>query len=263
LILVLGIDAATWTVIRPNLNRLDTFRRLCETGRCTDMVLKETPVSPLIWCSMFCGRTFEEHGHDSFVKGDKIIKREDIAVEFIWDVLAKKGKKIVALNVPFVVPTFSFGTDFRPVGFGLPTDEKEWQDELDQVTGKVKELLSTDADVLIAVYTLLDRVQHFHWGEDCVLDWYGKLDAKLGEVLFNSGFLSDKNNKLILVSDHGFCSFGEAKIQTLPKETKHGTLKGDHHENAIAITVNVDRLINQPQDVYTTICESYWQAENK
>ncbi len=108
------------------------------------------------------------------------------------------------MNVPFVVPTFNFGIDFKPVGFGLPTDEKEWQAELEQVTGKIKELIKTDLDVLIAVYTLLDRVQHFHWGEDCMLDWYIKLDQKLGEVLFNSGFLADSDNKLIVVSGHGF-----------------------------------------------------------
>ncbi len=253
MILVLGIDAATWTVIRPNLNRLDAFRRLCETGRCTDMVLKEKPISPLIWCSMFSGKTYAEHGHDSFVKGDKIIKREDIAVDFIWDVLHKQGKKIVAMNVPFVVPTFNFGTDFRPVGFGLPTDEKEWQAELEQVTARVKELIKSDLDVLIAVYTLLDRVQHFHWGEDCVLDWYIKLDKKLGEILFDSGFLADSANILIVVSDHGFCSFGEAKIQTLPRETKQGVLKGDHHENAIAITMNTTYSIEKPQDVFFAI----------
>ena len=36
-----------------------------------------------------------------------IVKREDIKVELIWDMLQKKGKKVAALNVPFVVPTYS------------------------------------------------------------------------------------------------------------------------------------------------------------
>jgi len=253
MILVLGVDAATSTVIRPNLGTLPTFRRLCEAGKCRDLVLKETPISPSVWCGMFCGKTPEEHGHRSYVEGGNIVKRQDIKVDFIWDILHKEGKKAKALNVPFVVPPYSFNVDFKPVGFGLPTNEKEWQEELDRVTQKTKELLGQSPDLLISVYTLLDRIQHFHWGEDCVIGWYKKLDDRIGELLFHSGFLDNENNKLIVISDHGFCSFGEAKIQTLPERTEHGRLKGDHHENAFLVTVNLDYQINRPQDVFFAI----------
>jgi len=252
-ILVLGIDAATWTVVRPNLDRLGAFRRLCNIGKGRELVLKETPVSPSVWCSIFSGKMPEEHGHRSYVVDGNIVKREDIKVDFVWDVLEKEGRRAKALNVPFVVPPYSFGVDFKPVGFGLPTNEKEWQEELEKVTGKTKELLREKPDLLVSVYTLLDRVQHFHWGEDCVLEWYRKLDDKMGELVFDTGFLEEENNSLIVISDHGFCSFGEAKIQTLPEETEHGKLKGDHHENALLITVNLDYEINRPQDVFHAI----------
>ncbi|MCJ7514494.1 MAG: alkaline phosphatase family protein [Dehalococcoidia bacterium] len=253
MIFVLGLDAATWTVISPNLYELPNFRKLCEIGKCSDLIITEKPVSPSIWCGMFCGKSFAQHGHDSFVVADNIVKREDIKVDFIWDILQRKGKKAIALNVPFVVPPFSFGVDYKPVGFGLPTDEKEWHAELETITAHTKELLVQKPDLLISVYTLLDRVQHFHWGEDCVLGWYKKLDSKIGELLFDTRFLEDEANRLIIISDHGFCSFGEAKIQTLPKETKQGTLKGDHHENALLITVNLDYEISKPQDVFYAI----------
>jgi predicted AlkP superfamily phosphohydrolase/phosphomutase len=226
-ILVLGIDAATWTVVRPNLDKLSTFKKLCNTGKSRDLVVKQELISASVWCGMFCGKTPEEHGHHSYtVDGN---------------------------NVPFIVPPYSFGVDFKPVGFGLPTNEKEWQEELEKVTEKTKELLQQELDLLVSVYTLLDRVQHFHWGEDCVLDWYRKLDDKIGELVFESGFAGEKDNSLIVISDHGFCSFGEAKIQTLPEETEHGRLKGDHHENALLITVNVDFEIDTPQDVFHAI----------
>jgi predicted AlkP superfamily phosphohydrolase/phosphomutase len=253
MILVLGVDAATSTVIRPNLGTLPTFRRLYEIGKCRDLILQETPISPSVWCGMFCGKTPEQHGHESYVVDGNIIKREDIKVDFIWDILHKEGKKAKALNVPFVVPPYSFNVDFRPVGFGLPTNEKEWQEELERVTAKTKELLGQSPDLLISVYTLLDRIQHFHWGEDCVIGWYKKLDDKIGELVFDSGFLDNENSKLIIISDHGFCSFGEAKIQTLPEKTEHGRLKGDHHENAFLVTVNLDYQINRPQDVFLAI----------
>jgi len=253
MILVLGIDAATWTVIKPNLDRFPAFKKLCQVGKCRELILKEKPVSPSIWCGMFSGKTPEEHGHEDFVVGDRLVRREDVKVEFIWDILHREGKKVKVLNVPFVVPPYSFNVDFRPVGFGLPTNEEEWQEELERVTEKTKELLVESPDLIISAYTLLDRIQHFHWGEDCVLEWYRKLDDKIGALLFDTSILEEKNNKLIVISDHGFCSFGEAKIQTLPQNTEHGKLKGDHHENALLITVNVNYDIIRPQDVFYVV----------
>jgi len=250
---VLGIDAATWTVIRPNLDSLPNFRRLIQIGKSKELVLTEKPVSPSVWCSMFCGKMPQEHGHHAFVSEGNLVKREDIAVEFIWDILQRKGKKVRVLNAPFIVPPYCFNADFKPVGFGFPTNEKEWQQELEKVTEHTKQFLAEKPDLLISVYTLLDRIQHFHWGEDCVLEWYQKLDARLGELLFDSGFLEGQRNQLIVISDHGFCSFGEAKVQTLPRETAEGILKGDHHENAFLVTVNLDCEIDKPQDVFNVI----------
>jgi predicted AlkP superfamily phosphohydrolase/phosphomutase len=254
---VLGIDAASWNVVRANLSELSNLRRLIEVGKSKELILKEKPISPSVWCGMFSGKTPDEHGHENYVANGKIVKREDIKVEFIWDRLYKAGKDVRALNVPFIVPPYSFNVDFKPIGFGLPTNEKEWTEELERVTAKTKELLAEKPDVLISVYTLLDRIQHFHWGEDHVVDWYKRMDEKIGELLFDTGFL-DGDNKLIVISDHGFCSFGEAKIRTLPEHTEYGKLKGDHYENALLITVNVDFEIERPQDVFFSIRNEVW-----
>jgi len=254
---VLGIDAATWSIVTPNLHKLRNFKRLIEVGKSKELILKEKPVSASVWCGMFSGKLPEEHKHESYVVNGKIVKREDIKVDFIWDVLHREGKKVKALNVPFVVPPYSFGVDFKPIGFGLPTNENEWEEELERVTEKTKELLVEEKpDLLISVYTCLDRIQHFHWGEDYVVEWYKRMDNKIGELIFDTGFLDiEEDNKLIIISDHGFCSFGEAKVQTLPEYTKEGKLKGDHHENALLITVNVDYEIERPQDVFFAIEE--------
>jgi len=249
---VLGIDAATWSVITPNLSKLRNFKRLIEIGRSKELILKETPISASVWCGMFSGKLLEEHKHESYVVNDEIVKRADINVDFIWDILHREGKEVKVLNVPFVVPPYSFNVDFKPIGFGLPTNEKEWIEELEKVTETTKEVLAEKPDLLISVYTLLDRIQHFHWGEDYIVEWYKRMDDKLGELLFDSGFL-DGDNRLIVISDHGFCSFGDAKVQTWPEYTKEGKLKGDHHENALLITVNVDYEIKRPQDVFFAI----------
>jgi hypothetical protein len=158
------------------------------------------------------------------------------------------------LNVPFVVPPFNYNVNFKPIGFGLPTTEQEWAEELERVTATTKALIAEEPDVLVAVYTSLDRIQHFHWGEPYVIEWYKRMDAKLGELVMDTDFLDEEeNNKLIVISDHSFCSFGEAKVQTLPEQTPDGKLKGDHHEDAFLVTVNVDYEILRPQDMYFAI----------
>ncbi len=256
--LVLGIDAATWKMIEPNIGRLPNFKKLLETCYSGTIHLKEKPYSPPLWCGMFSGKTVEEHGHKEYVMEGKIRKREDIHVDFIWDILEKKGYKVKAVNVPFVVPPYNFGVDFEPIGYGLPDNPKEWEEELERVTEKVVGLIKEKPDVIIAVFTSLDRIQHFHWGEPLVADWYEKMDRRLGEILFDTNFLENEDNRFILISDHGFCSFGEAKVQTLPKKTKTGIeMKGDHHEDAVVVTKNAGYEIKRPQDVFFAILGAF------
>lgn len=252
--LVLGVDAATWKMIKPNIDELPNWKRLMEECDAGTVELEEEPLSPLIWCGMFSGAYYEEHGHREFMEDGDIVERSDLDVDFVWDELDDE-KDIRAFNVPFVVPPYSHNVDFEPISYGLPTEEEEWGEELEKVTSKTKEILDEEPDVLVSVFTSLDRVQHFHWGEDIVLKWYKKMDERLGEILFDTGFLEDEDNKLILISDHGFCSFGEAEVQTLPKETEKGKLKGDHHEEAVVVTKNVERDIGEPQDVYRAIMD--------
>ena len=166
-------------------------------------------------------------------------------------------KECKSFERTFCCAALFFNVDFKPIGFGLPTNEKEWEEELERVTEKTKELLVEEKpDLLISVYTFLDRIQHFHWGEEYVVEWYKRMDEKVGELIFDTGFL-DGNNKLIVISDHGFCSFGDAKVQTLPQQTKDGqlNLKGDHHEDAFLVTVNVGYEVERPQDVFFAIDE--------
>jgi len=79
----------------------------------------------------------------------------------------------------------------------------------------------------------------------------------MAEILFGTGFLDNRQNKLIIISDHGMCSFGEARVQTLPKKTEWGELKGDHYENAMLITVNFDYPITRPQDVFWALMTNF------
>jgi len=242
--LVIGIDGATWSIIKPNLNRLKTFHRLIDEGRASSILLNQKPWSPSVWCSMFCGLPPEKHGHFDYVKDGEIVKREDIKVEFIWDILDREGISVKALNIPFVVPPYCYNVEFTPVAEGLPIEEHELIEEIERVTEKSLEVLENDKpELFITVYTALDRLSHLHWGEPILVDYYEKIDFALGKLV-------KYDDELIVISDHGFCDYDKAPIRTLPKKTPRGEIKGDHHPEAILITKNVDYEISQPEDVF-------------
>ena len=97
------------------------------------------------------------------------------------------------------------------------------------------EILKSQApELFIVVFSALDRVQHFHWGEPIIRSWYQKIDKILGA-------LEKFAKKIIIISDHGFCGVGKARVKTLPKVNEKGEkLKGDHHQEAILITKNIN-----------------------
>jgi predicted AlkP superfamily phosphohydrolase/phosphomutase len=249
--LVIGVDAATWDVIKPNISSLPNIKGLMEEGREGSIILNQKPWSPSVWCSMFSGKTPEEHGHHDYVKEGEIVRREDIDVEFIWDLLDRKGIRVKALNVPFVVPPYNFNLEFDPVACGVPVEPHELLQEIEEVTAKALEVLDKDKpEVFILVYTALDKLSHLHWGEPVLLEYYRKIDEALGKLL-------PFDEEVILVSDHGFCDYDKAPIRTLPKRTPRGEIKGDHHPEAVLITRNIKAEISQPMDVYRVIKEKY------
>ncbi|HEX54810.1 MAG: hypothetical protein DRO94_01725 [Candidatus Altiarchaeales archaeon] len=245
--LVIGIDAATWKIIKPNINELKNFRRLMKIGRYKTLILNEKPISASAWCSIFSGKTPEEHKHKAFVENGNLKTRDDIKVDFIWDILHKQNYDVRALNIPFVIPPYNFNCKFKPVGYGLPETPDEWQEELEKVTSKAIEILEEKPDLLCVVYSLLDRIQHFHWNEPIVLEWYKRIDSVIGKLILYA-------DKFIIISDHGFCDRDDAEVQTLPEKTPRGEIKGDHDKEAILIT-NIDYDIEKLQDVFYAIME--------
>lgn len=249
--LVVGIDAATWDIINPNVEQLPNFKKLVKEGKSKTITLNQKPWSPSVWCSMFSGKLPEEHGHYDFVKEGKIVRREDINVEFIWDLLHKNGISVKVLNIPFIVPPYCYNVAFKPVANGVPVEEHEILDEINKVTEKALEVLSSDKpEVFIAVYTALDKLSHLHWGEPILIEYYKRVDTALGK-------LTNFDDEIIVISDHGFCDYDKAPVRTLPKRTPKGEIKGDHHPEAILITKNVDFEISQPTDVFFCLKQKY------
>jgi predicted AlkP superfamily phosphohydrolase/phosphomutase len=252
-LLVVG---ATWKIIQPNLKSLPNFKELVDKGESKRLIAPHPLLSAALWTTIFSGKTFKEHGHENFIKNGQLQKREDIKVDFIWDKLNQEYD-VRVLQVPFIMPPFNFNCQYTPVGYGALTDLNELEKDTEQLTFKTLEILKENPDILIVVFGVLDRVQHFYWGEPLVLSWYKKIDRILG-------MLSGYGEKLIVVSDHGFCSRGEAEKQTLPERNFEGEpLKGDHHQEAILITKNINYNIKKLEDIYPAILDEINRSQKK
>ena len=251
-VLVIGLDAACWEMIRPNLDKLPNFKKILggKNVKSSTIYLKEKPHSASVWCSMFSGLNPEEHKHSNFHKNGKILEREDIDAKFIWDILGNK-LNIVALQVPFVYPPYNFNCEFTPINYGLITDKDLIKKNLDLKLRKSIEILRKNPDIFIVVFTALDQISHFYWDSDEMIKWYIEAD-KILERLVGYG------EEVIIVSDHGFCKWDESKVHTLPRKTRDGReIKGDHSCEAIVITKNITYNFKKPQDVFNYIRQKF------
>lgn len=251
---VIGIDAATWDMIKPHRDELPNFDRLMKECDYKTVTVEETPKSAALWTSIFTGLRQSEHGHKDFVVDDELQKREDIDGTFVWEKLEDVDTRV--LQVPSVIPPINYNTEYEAEGFGVSSDLEELEADRKKLIEKSKEVLEEDPEFFAVVFMQLDRVSHFYWNDKgLILEWYQKMDEVLGELLEYYDF--DGDEPLIVLSDHGFAEFGEGRVQTLPEETPHGTLEGDHHEDAVLITNNVDYEIDQPEDVGKAILSHY------
>jgi predicted AlkP superfamily phosphohydrolase/phosphomutase len=255
---VIGVDAATWDIIKPHRDELPNFDRLMEECDHKTLTVDEKPKSAAVWTSIFTGKSQAEHGHQDFIVDDELQRRSDIDAKFVWERLDDR-MDVRVLQVPAVAPPLNWNTDYEPEGFGLSSDPEELEQDMDQLLEKSKQVLEDDPDLFAVVFMQLDRISHFYWGEDIVLDFYRKMDDALGELLEYYDFESDE--PLIVLSDHGFAEHGEGRVQTLPEETPKGEIKGDHHEDAVLMVNNLDiDEFHDPEDVGRKILDRFGQS---
>jgi len=252
---VIGVDAATWDIIKPHRDELPNFDQLMDECDYKTLTVDEKPKSAAVWTSIFTGKSQAEHGHQDFIVDDELQRRSDIDAEFVWERLDDR-MDVRVLQVPAVAPPLNWNADYEPEGFGLSSDPEELEQDMDQLLEKSKDVLEDEPDLFAVVFMQLDRISHFYWGEDIVLDFYRKMDDALGELLECYDFESDE--PLIVLSDHGFAEHGEGRVQTLPEETPKGEIKGDHHEDAVLMVNNLDiGEFHDPEDVGRKILDRF------
>jgi predicted AlkP superfamily phosphohydrolase/phosphomutase len=227
--IVLGIDGATWDIIKPNLDKLPTFKKLLDTYKHSTLECDVRPVhSAASWTTIFSGLLPEQHGQTFFAMGEE--KRKELVDRkiFIWD----KLDRAIVMAIPVSLPPINVNYDLRNwEAHILSTTEDEMFTSTKKLLNEtVSAIEYGDAKLVAVVFSETDRAQHMFWHQkDIMLKHYQSIDSMLERML---PFL-EKQDFLIL-SDHGFTDAEETKKNNWDKVLDNQT--GGHHPMGIAIS---------------------------
>jgi len=100
-VLLIGIDAATWDVIRPlaAAGRLPTLARLVAEGWSAPLRSMEPTISPRIWTTIATGKLPEQHGIEGFLapaaNGSPIPVTSNLRrAETLWTIASRAGRTV-------------------------------------------------------------------------------------------------------------------------------------------------------------------------
>ncbi|HID63216.1 MAG TPA: hypothetical protein EYP49_10815 [Anaerolineae bacterium] len=205
-VLIIGLDGADWRVLRPYLNDgiMPNLAHMIETGVSGTLRSTIPTHSAVAWASFMTGRNPGKHAVYDFMQrapGDPTrmvgANSRSLRSETFFDVLAKHGRQIGAINVPMTYPPFPVHGfmlggmsvhEGKPYTFpeslvgeledrvgGFPVNRIRWRytlgrweellDEAIEVTKQRAHVLKylidyKDWDVLIQVFVSPDRLQH-------------------------------------------------------------------------------------------------------
>ena len=226
--IVIGVDGATWDIIRPNLDSLPNFKALLEKYEHSVLECDVRPVhSSASWTTIFTGLRPEKHGITEFVMGGE--KRSELIRDqmFVWN----KVPRSIVMCVPISLPPMNMNYELRkwePVVLST-TEEEMYSSTKKLLNETVNAIEYGEADLVITVFSETDRVGHMFWHEkDVVLRHYQSIDEALGKLMP----YFEKNDFLIL-SDHGFTDAEETRKNGWDKVRDNQS--GGHHPNGIAI----------------------------
>jgi len=125
-VLVIGLDGATFDLIRPWKERLPALHRLLRRGVSGELGSTVIPISSAAWTSFATGRNPGKHGifdfsHPGQAYDHILHSSRDRKCEAIWNILSRYGKKVCIINVPATYPPEEVN-GFMVSGFPTPEE---------------------------------------------------------------------------------------------------------------------------------------------
>lgn len=110
-LIVIGIDGASYNLIKENASRFKFFSRLLENGSLKPLISTIPPSTVPAWMSIFTGVNPGKHGFFGFTEQHnyeyKLVRFNKCGVPRIWNILNDHGSKSIVINVPIVYPVES------------------------------------------------------------------------------------------------------------------------------------------------------------
>jgi predicted AlkP superfamily phosphohydrolase/phosphomutase len=134
-ILVIGLDGATWTVLKPLMDEgvMPYLSRLCKQG--TSGILKSTipPITPVAWVSFQTGVMPGKHGVYGFqhlsrtTEGFKFVMTDSSSIKArtFWEYAGSLGKRVHIVNLPMTYPPAPIHGSLV-TGFPTPSQQAEF-----------------------------------------------------------------------------------------------------------------------------------------
>ena len=227
--IVIGLDGASWDVIKPNLDSLPAFRHLLENFSHTVLECDVRPVhSAPSWCTIFSGLKVEQHNVRHFVVKEEERRRLAERRIFVWD----RVKRAIVMGIPVTLPPINRNYELRDwEKIVLSIEEDEMFLSTEKLLGDVLAAIEYgEADLVAAVFSEPDRAQHIFWDrKEKVLEHYKSVDSALSALIPK---ISGK--EFLILSDHGFTDASETRRNGWDEVRPNQT--GGHHPSGIAIS---------------------------
>jgi len=111
-VLVIGLDGATWDLVKPWAEEglLPTFAALMKEGSWGPLRSVLQPYTAQAWSSFITGKNAGKHGIFDFLMRDfrtygfRLVNAASRAGDSIWRILSLRGKRVIVVNVPMTYP---------------------------------------------------------------------------------------------------------------------------------------------------------------
>jgi len=132
-VVVIGLDAATWTVIRPWMaeGSMPNLAKLMKAGVSGPLESILPPITPPAWTSFMTGKNPGKHGIFNFVETENVgyamnyINASSRRSPTVWKLLNDAGISVGTMNIPFTYPPEKLN-GFQISGLDTPSENSPY-----------------------------------------------------------------------------------------------------------------------------------------